>query len=414
VGVSEASRRPPSVFSPLTVVMMLLVGAFALSAFIVLATYAPDLQQGSNGGANALSNSGVGFSALPQLMRLQGRPVLVSRQPVRATGGRQSNASVLVLTPDDPRDAEAIEAMHFSGPMLIVLPKWSVVPHATRQGWVRRVEPGPAAAITRLLSAYGEGATLVRRSDTVRPVLSAGPVSIGRPAEVTNLQTLTGGGGWTPLVTDERGAIVLGRSAKHPSVYVLADPDLMNNWGMRDAGTAAAAEAMLDLVGVSDGAVVFDVSLNGFGGDRNVLRLMFDPPFLAVTLCLFAAALLMGIHAIARFGPAREAGRVFAFGKSVLADNTAALVRLAGREAMVAPRYAQLEKSLAARALAAPRDLSPEAVTDFLDRMSVQRQAADTLTGLTEAANAVTGRGDLLTIAQRLHRWRLEMTREHQ
>ena len=80
----------------------------------------------------------------------------------------------------------------------------------------------------------------------------------------------------------------------------------------------------------------------------------------------------------------------------------------------MAPRYAALVQSLVAKALAAPRDLAGHALSDFLDRMGRQLQATETLTELSRTANEARSRNDLLNIAQRLHRWRLEMTRrEH-
>ncbi len=78
--------------------------------------------------------------------------------------------------------------------------------------------------------------------------------------------------------------------------------------------------------------MIFDVTLNGYKLERNPLRLMFDPPFLAVTLCFAAALALAGLQTAFRFGPVRRPSRVFALGKEALTDNSAQLIRLAGRE----------------------------------------------------------------------------------
>src|SRR5439155_9784136 len=90
--------------------------------------------------------------------------------------------------------------------------------------------------------------------------------------------------------------------------------------------------AIVGALKAGDGPVMFDATLNGFARERSILRLLFDPPFLAVTLCLFAAAALAGFQAFVRFGPMRRSGRVFALGKEALADSSAALIRLAARE----------------------------------------------------------------------------------
>ena len=75
---------------------------------------------------------------------------------------------------------------------------------------------------------------------------------------------------------------------------------------------------------------MFDVTLNGLGSSKSPLKLMFDPPFLAVTLAIVAALLLAGPagdRPLRRAAAGRE--RAIAFGKAALVDNSAALVRKA-------------------------------------------------------------------------------------
>jgi hypothetical protein len=163
-----------------------------------------------------------------------------------------------------------------------------------------------------------------------------------------------------------------------------------------------------------DGPLIFDVTLNGYKMQRSPLRLMFDPPFLAVTLCFAAALVLAGLQAAFRFGPVRRSQRAFALGKEALTDNSAQLIRMAGREARMAPAYAALTRKAAARAVGAPRELTGDALTDFLDRLGAQRGLADNLASLSHAAGRVENRPALTALAARLYRWRLEMTRERQ
>ena len=83
-----------------------------------------------------------------------------------------------------------------------------------------------------------------------------------------------------PVLTDETGAVVM---AEAPSsrVFVLADPDLLNTQGLRDANTFAAATQIVGRLREGDGPIIFDVTLNGYKVDRSALKLMFEPPFLA-------------------------------------------------------------------------------------------------------------------------------------
>ncbi len=53
------------------------------------------------------------------------------------------------------------------------------------------------------------------------------------------------------------------------------------------------------------------------------------------------------MQAFGRFGPARARERAIAFGKEALVDNSAALVRKAGRERIMGKRYAALVRERA-------------------------------------------------------------------
>jgi hypothetical protein len=78
----------------------------------------------------------------------------------------------------------------------------------------------------------------------------------------------------------------------------------------------------------------------------------------------------------------------------------------------MAARYALLTRAAAAKAVAAPSELMGEALTEFLDRLGVQRGAEGRLATLSAEAEKVRDRKGLTEVALRLYRWRLEMTRE--
>jgi hypothetical protein len=204
--------------------------------------------------------------------------------------------------------------------------------------------------------------------------------------------------------------------AQGPSsrVFLLSDPDLLNTQGLANLDTLGGAVTIVRALKSGDGPVIFDVTLNGYKAERSPLRLMFDPPFLAVTLCFVAAMVLAGLQSAFRFGPIRRPQRAFALGKEALTDNSAQLIRLARREPNMAPGYVALTQKAAARAVGAPRELTGEPLTRFLDRMAAQRGLAETLSGLSAEAGQVAGRNGLTALAARLYRWRLEMTRERQ
>ena len=150
--------------------------------------------------------------------------------------------------------------------------------------------------------------------------------------------------------------------------------------------------------------LLFDVTLNGFERGRGLGRLMLEPPWLAATLIAVATGILMGLHALARFGQPRRKGRAFALGGRALVDNSADLVRMARKEHEFAPAYAALTSALVARA-------AGHNGGQWLDELARRRGAASPDDLAAEAATAKT-RDDLMAIARKLNDWRGEMTRE--
>ena len=61
-------------------------------------------------------------------------------------------------------------------------------------------------------------------------------------------------------------------------------------------------------------------TLAGYERGKGLGKMFFEPPFLAATLCAVAAGVLMGAHALARFGLPRRRGRAFALGARALVD----------------------------------------------------------------------------------------------
>jgi hypothetical protein len=404
-----AAADAPGPFTARTGLLIALVGVFAFCALAVLSAYAPDLKMGDDGGAHALSKSAIGYGAIVRALKLDGDPVLVNRG--RTTSG--GTAGLMVVTITAVADEGEVTALGFAGPTLIVLPKWLAPPDPHHRGWVGRgvlIEPNWLPR-TALMANGG----VVREQGVSHPVLRAvaAPFTPGAAlveGPVDRLQTFAAKD-WRAVLIDQTGATVLARDPRRP-VFVLSDPDLLNTQGLKSLDTLGSALSLLHALRGGDGPIIFDVRLNGFGRERSVWRLLFEPPFLAVTLCLAAAAALAGFQAACRFGPVRRAPRALALGKTVLVDNSAALIRLAGREHRLGGRYGDIVRDLAARAVGAPRDLGGEALVAFLDRLAQQRGAHDRLGFLSVQARAAPDRERLVATARKLHQWRLEMTRE--
>ena len=384
-------------FSRGTALLIVAVGTLAFIAMLVLGAYAPDLRSGKNGGAHALSNAAIGFSGLVRLTEETGRnPIIVRSED------QLRNNQLAIVTPDSGTvDISKIASARSALPTLWVLPKWQAEKDPDESGWVR---------ISGLLPESDPGSLFapgwvfdVKRVRTAGEPLKA--VAPGVPAAVAfhaplALQTVSGDK-LQPVIVDSAGQIVLGKEADAP-LYILADPDLLNNHGMADIHQASAALALIDYLNTTgDKSIMFDVTSNGLGQSRSPLKLAFDPPFLAATLTMFAAMLLAGWQAAIRFGSPRLQERALAFGKAALVDNNAALIRKAGREARLGPRYVDVIRKRAVALFKLPASWGPEEVDSRLESLNPRWS-------FTPAANAVANarsRDELLGAAQSLNRW---------
>ncbi len=418
--MSEAAAALPGegAFRFRTVVILLAVGIVGFLGTLVLSAYAPGLRSGRNGGAHALSDAAVGYSGLVRLLDATGRNPRIIRDE-----DRFGSDNLLVLTPEDGAvNISKPLALRVNKPTLIILPKWMTAGDPVHGGWVRRVgltglyDPeGVLAPATRL--------HLARHRSGGAPLVSApelGAIRFGAPrplqvikgftpvVEKTEYGTRTTGT-LHPLITDGAGGVVLARIDNMPR-YVLADPELLANRGMRRESDAAAAVALLDWLGNATPdtntrdaptGIDFDVTLNGLGRGKSPLRLAFEPPGLAMTLSLLAALLLAGWHAFGRFGTALPRPRALAFGKAALVDNAAALVRKAGRQGRLGGRYAAVMRARAAGAMGVSARVRGEALDGALDRLGGRRRFSE----LAAAATNAQDPRELLAAARALHEW---------
>jgi hypothetical protein len=362
-----------------------------------------------------------------RLLRNLGEPVIVSRRDLR-----RDEPALIIFTPDAGVSRDAyVKAAQLSSRTLVVLPKWRAETDPKHPGWVAGLNARKPDEQKGLLKAIGLPKVTTAISTNTGPRrLTGAPGSLfeGMSVEtgpIKNLQSVSGQG-LAPVLTDAQGRIVVARRMP-TETYVLADPDLLNTMGLKDARTAQAGVGLLQVL--RDGkirnggyrpnpgkTIAFDVTLNGFARSRSVLKLAFEAPFVGATLCLVAAALLMGLHAAARFRAVRRGERALALGKDALIDNSAGLIRMAKREPALAPRYAELQRVAAAKALGTSRTggsrLEGQALTDFLDRQGERFGAADSASRLDEETRTVRSLGELMKVAVKWHHWRLEMTRE--
>jgi hypothetical protein len=366
----------------------------------------------SNGAAHALSIGGNGYAALAELTERSG----LGGDVLRAKEDINYN-TLLVITPDERTEQKDIIAMinehNGKGKVLIIPSKWAIQPLPQRRGWVRKYYSSiNARAVPEEL--LGTNIKWTERTaataKTITDDTDTEPFDLIIPTSSFSMESDK----LESVIAHPGGGILLGYADISPGVYVLADADLMNNQAMDDPKNAEGAIRLLTMILNYDelSAVQYDVTLNGLGKDsRSLLRMAFTPPFLAITLCLIAAAAFAGWQSLVRFGPPWRSLRAVALGKSALVTNAAELMRQAGKEHHGAGVYARNMRDTVAQALSAPPQLKDAALDAWLDRRAPK--GTTPIHELVRRMERADSGSEMLEGARALARWRKEILRDH-
>ena len=344
-------------FNPRTMLWAAFASIMAAAAFFLLSTYAPDFRLSGEGDATPLSKSGVGFAGLAELLSLTGKPPVMARDDDDLL---RPALLIVPLRPETPEKAvDALIAKRDYKATLFILPKWEVAPRPDHQGWDQRIghlEPVTVNVALRKVAA----ASIGWESRDAPPVVIEG-LAVPAPEQMQWIKDPD-----PAIVRDRDGNAVVAKMRGQPH-YILTDPDFLNNQGLANPVRAAAALRLLRRLQGSDDPVMIDLSLLRAGNSMSLQKLLVEPPFLALTLALIAAAGLALAQALVRFGPPRAEDRAIAFGKYALADTTARLFRRAGKLGSLGGRYAALMRIRAGKLLGAPSGLSADGLDAWLD-----------------------------------------------
>lgn len=380
--------RVANPFNPRVVLGILAVGgaAFLLFLYAIGAGWTGKREAGAHAAGNGLD----GFSAFTALLERRGYDVSLSRS---ATSFDEE--VLLILTPPFLTDGEElweiVQNRRYSGPTVIVLPKWFSleIPDdadvEAEDGWVvlfEATEPQWIAAF----EGFDEAETELGESKVFTGLGRSG--ALPQPEKVMAIDGIEllplvedeGGralaaywddGGYYPVLAEAAG-VVADEENEDGSIWpvvIVAEPDLLNNYGMADRARAGLASNLIETTLEDyDMPVVFDLTLPGLGQSENLLTLAFSPPFLAATLCLLLAALVIGWRAFLRFGPPLAGAPALAKGKTELATNGATLIERARRVHLLGQPYAALVSARLGRKLGV-RQRDPDQREQAIERL---------------------------------------------
>ena len=433
-----ATETSPNPFARGAVLLMFAIGFAAFIALLYALGAGGALKSGNNGQAHGASSSLVGYSALAHLLEKTGTPVSYGRNPAAA-----SQQDLLIVTPQLSSDAEELQAMveqrAFTGPTIIILPKWQVTPlDGMQRGWVQldstfaalqapQVLARLVAVKTRIEGVDSRFASMLfvqpdradQKNAMLKQALKSRVTISGDKLKTVLADEATGAarvaviddGGWYPSLDpdapDEAPQAPGIQQGRYP-VVIVADADLMNNLGLANRKTAEQALNIIDSAWSGGGeGVVFDLTQNGLGASENLLSVAFRPPFVGAVASLVLAAIAFAWMAFFRFGPPLSEERPFGFGKTALVKGSAGLVRRLGREHLIGPAYADLLRDRAARALGLPPSLPAEQVDARLSLVPADSDGRDYETLIANLRSA-RDRPAIAAAARAFYRWKKE------
>ena len=400
-------------FNPRLMAGLVAIGVIAFIALWALIALGPQLSSGNDGGGHALSKAAPGYAGIVDLIERSGATVELRRTTTPVV--YEEYEPLFVLTPTHRTKASELAELLAAqeGRILVVLPKrvTARIPNAdVKPGWVAggfaTTPPG------NLLPTDYFGTVAVKAAASKAQPLPVDIASHRFTAILPDKIQTVEGDRLETLITGPQGGAVLAR-LQNRDIYILADPDLINNFAFASRDKARAAVMLVDAIGedADAGGLAFDLTLNGFGGGRSLLRFAFVPPFIGITLCLIAAGLLALWQAWMRFGPALKPGRAIPVSKAALIANSADLIKQARRELDGADAYVKSQRTAIARRLHAPAGFDDAATDRWIDRHL--RAGSDLFSSLARRLPLARNTHEFLADAQALHDIRKDLLRDN-
>jgi len=396
-----------STFEP-RVVAVLVAALVALFAASLLLTGASSHRDGEKlAGANSYSRSAVGHLGLFDVLQKLDYRVVRGEHDVLAQLG--TNGILILAEPTGAISGAASNGNLFGAEtMLVVLPKWKVRRSEVRGDWIGEAQLLNEDVVRSVLHSVAGAGEVVR---VAKPSGLHNSLEIPRPTVSGPLQLIKNAK-MRPIVATAEGVLLGEFKQERHRIWVLADPDPIENHGIGKGDNLAFATAVIyAMLAGKPGTLVFDETLHGFQrSPPSVLKLLFEFPFNLIALEVVAAVALLLLASVGRFGAPESPDRVLHAGKRGLISNTASLIDHAGHHAAILKRYIGMVLQDTGRLMSAPRQLNDHELAAWLDRTGAARGLrSDCAAALERTTAKFQDVVSLFIEAQAIHRWRKDI-----
>jgi len=360
-------------------------------------------------GPSAFSRSAIGYAGIADVMHRLGARVVKSRKDSVA---KLDPAGVLVVAePPAAVSPQQMATLMNAHTVLLILPKWIGTPSEAHRGWISaavQLPEGTARTAAQIANIQVVRVPQVpawsRNEIGARPVIAEGGVQLIKSSRLR------------PVVGSDSGMLVGEMRNAGRRLWILADPDVMQNHGLADPNNAVFAVALVEALRGDDGNVVFDEVVHGFAETASSpLRLLFEFPFVLATIQGAVAVALLLWATMRRFGAPLTPPVELKSGKRSLIEATANLLDVARHRPIIIRRYVHAIVQDVARQLHAPAGLSEGALIEWLGRTARAREAQIDFGAVVSRVDALVAGGrsavtPLATLARDIFRWKREVT----
>jgi hypothetical protein len=359
--------------------------------------------------ASAYSRSAIGYAGIADVMHRLGARVIKSRSDSVAKLDPQG--LLIVAEPSPGAAPQLMRSLLAAHTVLLILPKWTGAPSVRHAGWIDSVAPITEASARRA-AAQVPGVDIVRVPSA--PTWTHN--EIGRVPLFSDGVQLIKSTRLRPIIGSDKGMLIGELRRGRNRLWVLADPDVIENYGLGSSANAEFAVALIDALRGADGNIVFDEVVHGFsdvGGPP--LRILFQFPFVLATVQGAIAVALLLWATMRRFGAPVAPPAPLQAGKHSLIETTAHLFGHARHRPIILQRYIHEIVQDVARALHAPAGMSEPALVEWLRRTGRAREVATDCGMIMRSADELVAsrRGStaaLAALARDIFRWKREVT----
>jgi hypothetical protein len=362
-------------------------------------------------GPGTFSRSALGHAGLAQMLERLGIRVVKSRyDSLRKLG----DEDLLVIA--EPEALGEVQRLIDVDRVLLVLPKREGIPSRAHPGWIADNFLRSEGEIQDVLLILDIDAAIAYTRKT--PAWKQNELGV-TPEIAAPVQLITAEGMW-PVVGTDRGALVGEFQRGRHRLWILADPDVIENHGLTQGANAAFAVALINKLRGDSGSVVFDETVHGYGyvaPPASPLKLLFTFPYVLATAQGFLAIGLLLWATLGRFGKAEPVPPALDAGKRGLILNVAELLGFAGHHEVVVQRYVQEALRDAARQLHAPPALAEGKLISWLSRVGALRGVELDCAAIVGRMDEIRAKGAMrakgsgeavavMSVARDIYRWR--------